>query len=151
MRTEFTSALAALALMAGSAASAQRANRVFDDDVPPAPRLDPADDERAAATPAARTSLERPNAARLAPLPEGVVEEIVVVADPALRLPDLGTSLRLEREAREAREGRIRVTYLPPLQPIDPLTSPLLLRVDPEARRVGYIEIFRINFGRPRE
>jgi len=150
LRVDRATALACLALVAADGAHTQPP---LDDDVPPPPRIDIEVDLGREPPPVPRGSAERPNAARLAPLPEGAedLEEIVVVADPALRLPDLGTTTRLEREAREAREARIQVTYLPPPEPIDPRYDPLLLRVDPEARRVGYLELFRLRFGRRRD
>lgn len=141
MRIELRAAVAAAALFA--ACGAALGQPPLDDDVPLPPRLEPEDDRPP-------SSLDRPNAARLAPLPEGL-EEVVVVADPALRLPDLGTSLRLEREAQEAREARIQVSLLPPLEPADPRYDPRSLEVNPELRRTGYIELFRLRFGRRSE
>lgn len=143
MRIERAIAVVGAALVAAGAALAQPGEPALDDDVPRPPRLEPDDDLPGSA-------LDRPNAARLAPLPEGL-EEVIVVADPALRLPDLGTSLRLEREAEEAREARIQVSFLPPLEPADPRYDPNLIEVNPELRRTGYIEIFRLRFGRRRE
>lgn len=141
MRIEVRAAAVALAVLA--ALGGALAQPPLDDDVPLPPRIGPEEESP-------QSRLDRPNAARLAPLPEGL-EEVVVVADPALRLPDLGTSLRLEREAQEAREARIQVSFLPPLEPADPRYDPTLLEVNPELRRTGYIEIFRLRFGRRRE
>lgn len=89
-----------------------------------------------------------PNAALLAPLPEernGEPEEIIVIGQ-GWRLPDLGSEWR-ERQKEAAREGRFSATVLPLYDPAEPPphTEAFMSR---EQRRHGYIELFRLRFGR---
>jgi hypothetical protein len=137
-------------------ASAQRR-----DDVPLPPRLDR---EPAAATgqPAAEPAVvpeivgaavaaasRPPNAANLAPLPDeraNAPDEIIVIGK-GWRLPDLGSAWRAKQQEKED-TGRFSATFLPLYDPDNPperIESPLLA---PEARRVGYIDLFRLRFGR---
>ena len=92
-----------------------------------------------------------PNAARLAPLPEqrradNDIEEIVVIGG-NWRLPDLGSAWRARQEAAELGDGP-RLTILPLYDPEHPTTfnSPFLL--NREMTRIGYIDLFRVRFGR---
>jgi hypothetical protein len=89
-----------------------------------------------------------PNAARLAPLPgeRGDEPEEIIVIGQGWRLPDLGSEWR-ERQKEAAREGRFSATALPLYDPAKP---PLHSDVfsSPEQRRHGYIELFRLRFGR---
>ena len=90
-----------------------------------------------------------PSAARLAPLPEeraGGVEEIVIVGQ-GWRLPDLGSEWR-ERQAEAARSGRFSATALPLYDPGRPPLREEGFLASREQRRHGYIEIFRLRFGR---
>ena len=83
------------------------------------------------------------------PQRSGDIEEIVVISEQnPWRLPDLGSSWR-DPLADENDTGRISADVLPIW---DPDTQELPTR-DPYAlgdgfRRVGFIEIFRIRFGR---
>jgi hypothetical protein len=149
-------ALIACALVAIGPAAAQR------DDVPLPPRLD-RDPAPAAAAPqqptasplppeiagALATANRPPNSATLAPLPEertDAPDEIIVIGR-GWRLPDLGSAWRAKQQEKDG-IGRFSATFLPFYDPDDPpprLESPLLA---PEARRVGYIELFRLRFGR---
>jgi hypothetical protein len=102
--------------------------------------------------PTAPGSLVRPpNAARLAPLPEqrradSDIEEIVVIGG-NWRLPDLGSAWRARQEAAELGDGP-HLTILPLYDPEHPTTfnSPFLL--NREMTRIGYIDLFRVRFGR---
>jgi hypothetical protein len=130
-----------------------------DDSVPPPPRLDrapaPVLTAPAAPVPGAKPlptvgiALRPPNAATLAPLPEdraGEPEEIVVVGK-GWRLPDLGSEWRKRQE--EAKDtGRFHVTLLPLYDPSRPPVHDDVLLASPESQRQGYIELFRMRFGR---
>jgi hypothetical protein len=89
-----------------------------------------------------------PNAARLAPLPgdRGDEPEEIIVIGQGWRLPDLGSEWR-ERQKEAARGGRFSATALPLYDPAKP---PLHSDVfsSPEQRSHGYIELFRLRFGR---
>ena len=153
-------ALIACALALAGPAAAQR------DDVPLPPRLDrqPASAAAPATQPATAPARvpeiigvlaaanRPPNAASLAPLPEeraaapDAPDEIIVIGS-GWRLPDLGSAWRAKQEEKED-EGQFSATFLPFYDPDNPpptTESPLLA---PEARRVGYIELFRLRFGR---
>lgn len=89
-----------------------------------------------------------PNAARLAPLPEerGDEPEEIIVIGQGWRLPDLGSEWRARQE-EAANEGRFSATILPLYDPErPPLRSEFFS--SPEERRHGYIELFRLRFGR---
>jgi hypothetical protein len=90
-----------------------------------------------------------PNAARLAPLPEERAEgadEIIVIGK-GWRLPDLGTEWRA-RQREQALSGRFSATVLPLYDPNDPPARSQRSLSTPEERRHGYIELFRLRFGR---
>ena len=102
----------------------------------------------AASVPLVRLARRPPNAARLAPLPEqrsDEPEEIVVIGQ-GWRLPDLGSEWRA-RQKEAASGDRFVATALPLYDPEKPP-----LRSDAftsrEQRRHGYIELFRLRFGR---
>ena len=89
-----------------------------------------------------------PNAARLAPLPgeRGDAPEEIVVIGQGWRLPDLGSDWRARQKEAE-RKARISATLLPLYDPSKPpLHSDVFAA--PEQRRHGYIELFRLRFGR---
>jgi hypothetical protein len=96
------------------------------------------------------TGVRPPNAARLAPLPEerktGDEPEEIVVIGQAWRLPDLGSEWR-ERQKEAQREGRFTATALPLYDPAEPPLHSDVFMSD-EQRRHGYIELFRLRFGR---
>jgi hypothetical protein len=137
-------------------------------DVPLPPRLDrpivpivptglvtaePSSEEDLAPTPPTLPgSLVRPpNAARLAPLPEqrvanGNIEEIVVLGG-NWRLPDLGSAWRARQEAAELGDGP-HVTFLPLYDPEHPTTYDHPFILNREMTRIGYIDLFRVRFGR---
>jgi hypothetical protein len=151
-------AAAIATLAAAGLASRAAAQR---DDVPLPPRLErepvaaPNDGARAPDAPPIAVGAPTqgagrpPNAASLAPLPEeraDPIEEIVVIGS-GWRLPDLGSAWRAKQKEKEE-SGRFSATFLPLYDPDDPpqhIESPWLA---PEARRVGYIELFRLRFGR---
>ena len=138
-----------LAALSVASAAAQ------DDTVPRAPRLEPGAATSAApaaseATAAgARSPLSPPSATRLAPLPDErstAPDEIIVIGQ-GWRLPDLGSRWR-EKQREAARSGRFQATALPLYDPSrPPLLDEGFLR-NPEAKNHGYIELFRLRFGR---
>ena len=89
-----------------------------------------------------------PNAARLAPLPgeRGDEPEEIVVIGQGWRLPDLGSEWRA-RQKEADREARINATLLPLYDPAKPPLHSDVFSA-PEQRRHGYIELFRLRFGR---
>jgi hypothetical protein len=97
------------------------------------------------------TFVRPPNAARLAPLPEerlpaSGVEEIIVLGG-NWRLPDLGSRWRARQEAAEE-AGVRRVTVLPLYDPERPTTFNNTFLLNREVERIGYIDLFRLRFGR---
>jgi hypothetical protein len=136
---------AALVPAAAQEAVPPRAPRILD---APAAR-----DTAAEGVPAAQPppGARPPNAARLAPLPEERanedIEEIIITGQ-GWRLPDLGSEWRA-RQQEAARASRFSATVLPLYDPTrPPLRSEALLRLNPEQRRHGVIELFRLRFGR---
>jgi hypothetical protein len=165
LRVEHTlvgaAALCAAALLAAALAApltaqdadAPRAPRIIGTPAPPA-----AEETRPAAETAPRAPVSLPlrisaprppSAARLAALPEertGDVEEIVIVGQ-SWRLPDLGSEWRA-RQAETARSGRFSATALPLYDPGRPALREESFIASREQRRHGYIELFRLRFGR---
>jgi hypothetical protein len=153
----FAAAVTAVAAgpLAAQNTDAPRAPRIIGAPAPPATATTPAapattTPERALDLPPP-TLLEGrrpPNAARLAPLPEerdNEPEEIIVIGQ-GWRLPDLGSEWRARQKEAES-EGRFIATVLPLYDPADPpLHSDAF--VSREQRRHGYIELFRLRFGR---
>ena len=90
-----------------------------------------------------------PNAATLAPLPEDRVykpDEIIVIGQ-GWRLPDLGSDWRKKQEEGED-GGRFHVTYMPFYDPNRPPQRSEPLLAPAEWQRHGYIELFRMRFGK---
>lgn len=147
-------ALAAAALaapLAGQDVDAPRAPRIIGTPAPPAaePRPAPEAARPAVSIPLRVSALRPPSAARLAPLPEeraGDIEEIVIVGQ-GWRLPDLGSEWRA-RQAEAARSGRFSATALPLYDPGRPALRNDSFFLSREQRRHGYIELFRLRFGR---
>jgi hypothetical protein len=74
------------------------------------------------------------------------LEEIIVVGGTEWRLPDLGSEWRA-RAAAEQHAQRIDVSFLPLYDPErDPLDYDPF-RINREIQRVGFIELFRVEFG----
>jgi hypothetical protein len=100
-------------------------------------------------TPTLGLGVRPPNAARLAPLPEerrDAPDEIIVIGQ-GWRLPDLGSEWR-ERQKEAAKDvGRFSATALPLYDPAEPPVHGEVFS-SPEQRRHGYIELFRLRFGR---
>jgi hypothetical protein len=123
---------AVLLVCAASAASQE-------EDLTLPPRLDDATNPQ--------TAPENNRGARATP-PEQL-EEIVVTSDPnPWRLPDLGSSWRA-RQAEQSDAGRIRAELLPLWNPEveePPTRNPFAVTDD--SARVGFIEVFRVRFGR---
>jgi len=149
--------MALFAALAVASASAQ------DDGVPRAPRLQPRpgapDAPLPVAPPAASGAatglggpLSPPSATRLAPLPEDrntAPDEIIVIGQ-GWRLPDLGSRWRA-KQLEAAGSGRFHATALPLYDPAEPPLRNEGFSQNPEAKRHGYIELFRLRFGGRRE
>ena len=143
---------AALALpVAAQDGGPPRAPRILD--IPaspaptPAPAIPPAD--LRVALPSIELTQRPPNAARLAPLPEerkDGTEEIIVIGQ-GWRLPDLGSEWRARQKEAES-EGRFSATALPLYDPAAPPLHTNAFTMSAEERRHGYIELFRLRFGR---
>jgi hypothetical protein len=94
-------------------------------------------------------SLRPPNAATLAPLPEDRADkpdEIIVIGQ-GWRLPDLGSAWRKKQEEAED-SGRFHVTFMPLYDPNRPPQRSEPLLAPAEWQRHGYIELFRMRFGK---
>jgi hypothetical protein len=141
---------AAAASLAAQTADPLRAPRILDAPAATAPvrqpTIEPAD--LRVSLPSLGGGQRPPNAARLAPLPgeRGDEPEEIIVIGQGWRLPDLGSEWRA-RQKEADREGRFNATFLPLYDPAKP---PLHSDVfsTPEQRRHGYIELFRLRFGR---
>lgn len=127
-----------------------RAPRILNPPAATTPQPQPAREpsELRVALPSLGAGQRPPNAARLAPLPDdrGDAPEEIIVIGQGWRLPDLGSEWRARQKEAE-REARIAATFLPLYDPAKP---PLHSDVfsSPEQRRHGYIELFRLRFGR---
>ena len=74
------------------------------------------------------------------------LDEIIVVGDTEWRLPDLGSDWRARAKEEHGTE-RIAVSFLPLYDPErDPIDYDPF-RINREIQRVGFIELFRIEFG----
>jgi hypothetical protein len=142
-------ALGAAFALAAQSADPPRAPRILDAPAPtlPSPDLEP--DQLRVTLPSAGSGVRRPpNAARLAPLPEernDEPEEIIVIGQ-GWRLPDLGSEWRARQKEAES-TGRFSATVLPLYDPAKPpLRSDFFTSA--EQRRHGYIDLFRLRFGR---
>ncbi len=94
-------------------------------------------------------SLRPPNAATLAPLPEERADkpdEIIVIGQ-GWRLPDLGSDWRKKQEEAED-SGNSHVTFMPLYDPNRPPQRSEPLLAPAEWQRHGYIELFRMRFGK---
>jgi len=92
--------------------------------------------------------LGEPGEPALAQLPEDrepLLEEIVVIAEESWRLPDLGSTWRLEHE--RPTKSRLTVSVLPLYDPELADRLPDLFLLNKQEERVGYLELFRIRFG----
>jgi hypothetical protein len=113
----------------------------------PTPAVEPRD--LRVSLPSTDAAQRPPNAARLAPLPEDRndgTEEIVVIGQ-GWRLPDLGSEWRA-RQKEAATSGRFAATALPLYDPGEPPLHSDAFTAGGEERRHGYIELFRLRFGR---
>jgi hypothetical protein len=143
-------ALGAAFALAAQSADPPLAPRILDPPAPrvpaPTPAVDP--DQLRVTLPSVGGVPRPPNAARLAPLPEqrsDEPEEIIVIGQ-GWRLPDLGSEWRA-RQKEAANIGRFSATALPLYDPAKPpLHSDFFTSA--EQRRHGYIELFRLRFGR---
>jgi hypothetical protein len=94
-------------------------------------------------------ALRPPNAATLAPLPEDrsdKPDEIIVIGQ-GWRLPDLGSDWRKKQEEADD-SGRVHVTLMPLYDPNRPPQRSEPLSAPAEWQRHGYIELFRMRFGK---
>jgi hypothetical protein len=136
--------------LAGQNTEAPRAPRIISTPGSAAPPPAAPQREQPLAIPAATLPDGRrpPNAARLAPLPEernDEPDEIIVIGQ-GWRLPDLGSEWRA-RQKEAASGDRFSATALPLYDPAEPpLHSEAFM--SREQRRHGYIELFRLRFGR---
>jgi len=143
-------ALGASFALAAQSADPPLAPRILDPPAPrtpaPAPAIEP--NQLRVTLPSVGGTQRPPNAARLAPLPEqrsDEPEEIIVIGQ-GWRLPDLGSEWRA-RQKEAANIGRFSATVLPLYDPAEPpLHSDFFTSA--EQRRHGYIELFRLRFGR---
>jgi hypothetical protein len=156
LERRFAAVLAALGTIVASPLAAQdpnapRAPRILNTPAASAPVPAPAaiePEQLRVSLPSLGGAGRPPNAARLAPLPDerdNEPEEIIVIGQ-GWRLPDLGSEWRARQKEAE-RSRRFSATALPlydparPPQHTDAFTSP-------EQRRHGYIDLFRLRFGR---
>jgi hypothetical protein len=90
-----------------------------------------------------------PRSTALAAPPAGrsdSLDEVIVVAGGEWRLPDLGSEWRA-RAADEEAAQRIDIAFLPLYDPErDPIDYDPF-RMNREIQRVGFIELFRVEFG----
>jgi hypothetical protein len=94
-------------------------------------------------------SMRPPNAATLAPLPEDRADkpdEIIVIGQ-GWRLPDLGSDWRKKQEEADD-SGRFHVTWMPLYDPARPPQRSEPLLAPSEWQRHGYLELFRMRFGK---
>jgi hypothetical protein len=141
-------AAACLQPLAAQNADAPRAPRIIGGPAPaaaPTPEAQPSE-----APPGVSLEIVRrpPNTARLAAPPanrDDAPEEIIVIGQ-GWRLPDLGSEWR-QRQKEAASSGTFSATALPLYDPGEPPqhTEAFTSR---EQRRHGYIELFRLRFGR---
>jgi hypothetical protein len=115
----------------------------------PAPAVEPRD--LRVSLPPIGGGARPPNAARLAPLPSersDGPEEIIVIGQ-GWRLPDLGSEWRA-RQKEAANAGRFTATALPLYDPSEPPlhSEAFTATTSSEERRHGYIELFKLRFGR---
>jgi hypothetical protein len=74
------------------------------------------------------------------------LDEVIVVAGGEWRLPDLGSEWRARAAAEQAAQ-RIDVAFLPLYDPErDPIDYDPF-RINREIQRIGFIELFRVEFG----
>ncbi len=152
LRAALAALAAALALpIAAQNAEPPRAPRILDTPSSPtstpAPAVQPED--LRVSLPPVDAAQRPPNAARLAPLPEDRrdgTEEIIVIGQ-GWRLPDLGSEWRARQKEAESK-GRFTATALPLYDPSEPPLHDNALAMSAEGRRHGYIELFRLRFGR---
>ena len=140
-------AAALVGTLAAQNAEAPRAPRIIGG-AAPAPSPPSATPPTSSTTPTLSLVMRPPNAARLAPLPEernDEPEEIVVIGR-GWRVPDLGSEWRARQE-EAAKSARFSAMALPLYDPARPSQHDTFF-VSGEQRRHGYIELFRLRFGR---
>lgn len=94
---------------------------------------------------------DEPYSARLAQQPEdrrSSLEEVIVVGENEWRLPDLGDTWRKRQEDKQE-PARIQANFLPMYDPEDSRQRrDDLFMINNELRRVGFVELFKIRFGK---
>lgn len=123
-----------LALAAASAPARSQEDPAPQEDLTLPPRIDD--------VPGGRTRLAEPPAER-----DDTLEEVVVIGESQWRLPDLGSTWRAREEA-EGSDERIAVSLLPLYDAERPAADFYPLGRNREHERIGFIEVFRIEFGR---
>ena len=116
---------------------------------PTASPLIPAPTSSGRTPPPISGSLRPPNAATLAPLPEDRADkpdEIIVIGQ-GWRLPDLGSDWRKKQDEAEDSSSS-HVTFIPLYDPDHPPQRSEPLLAPAEWQRHGYIELFRMRFGK---
>jgi hypothetical protein len=152
LRAAIAALAAALALpIAAQNSEPPRAPRILDTPASPTPTPAPAvqHEDLRVSLPPIDPAQRPPNAARLAPLPEerrDGTEEIIVIGK-GWRLPDLGSEWRARQQEAES-VGRFTATALPLYDPAAPPVHTDAFTMSAEERRHGYIELFRLRFGR---
>ena len=151
--------IAALLLPALAGPALAQDESAASDDAAPAVTIDTA--PSAAVDPAAPPALDDsltlppeleagPGDVRLEPPPEAredVLEAVVTGGQSDWRLPDLGSSFRRDEEEIDPSQ-RISVQFLPLYDPENEDPTAELFPSIEDLRRVGFLEIIRVNFGR---
>jgi len=98
-----------------------------------------------------RISEPAPGEVALEPAPEeheDVLEAVVTGGQTDFRLPDLGTSLRREKEEERDPNDRMDVTFLNLFDPENQDPAEEVFPTIEDLRRVGFLRIFELRFGR---
>jgi hypothetical protein len=93
---------------------------------------------------------ESPGDVHLAEPPDDrrrALEEVIATSQSEWRLPDLGSAWRV-RQGDERDTGRIDASLLPLYDPEEERPNFDPLRINLQVQQVGFIELFRIRFGR---
>jgi hypothetical protein len=78
---------------------------------------------------------------------EDMLEAVVTAGQSEWRLPDLGSGMREEQEARDPNE-RIDVTFLYLYDPANQDPTEELFPDDSNPRSVGFLQVFELRFGK---
>lgn len=133
----FASAFVCAVVLSTAVLAQSDADRAPDRELTLPPRLE-------SSNPGTRSRIDESAAA----VSEDDIEEVIVVREQPWRLPDLGSEWRANEADRGDSGDRIEVKLLPLFDPETLPPERNLFLVNSEMRRVGYIEIFRLRFGR---